>query len=837
MWPAPERTGWSAPPMVVAFACVAVGIVVGDGAAGVGSMVWFFGAAVCALIAWWPHRAVRVGGMCLAAAALGAGHGTSRLHEGPADRLVLGDQAGIVVVEGVVAEPPAVGRAASGALAPRARFNPARGRFALRLTGVVVDGVVAPARGVLRCSVDLDEIEDGMLLPLVGAHVRVTARAWGVGRPMNPGGFEPRRWARDRGVVGWGRVASASLIEPARGSLSGTAWLGARWHEWTGVVRARAAGALDGTMDESGALGAAILLGSRSPALDEVGDALARTGAAHLVAISGLHLGIVAGFVVLAVRLTGDRPRVEALALLVLACAAIVVIPARPPIMRAAVMVAAYALTEVCGRRYDRLNMLAVVAIGVVMWRPSELFNPGYQLSFGVVAGLVTLVEPMRERVFGPRPDPDTVGWRGRVVSWVRSAVIVGVVAWAIATPITAYHFGTVSPIGVVSSLVLLPFAGAALALGYPGLIAAVVSETVSGALLTASGWALDAMAWVARWMDALPGTGFTIAPIDPVYPLVAPLVIAWVIRADVRRRVLVPVVALLVAWPAGVSWWTGRTAPGVAAELITLSVGDGTCHILRSGTEAMMFDAGSSRLGVGLDDIPRAARAVGAPRIPVAAISHPDLDHFSGLLDAARSVRVHRVVVTERFLENGAARPDGAAALVLETLGERGVEVEVVRAGATLEIGRVRAELVHPPPDLDGDLRDASDNDTSAVWRVIVPTEAGERVILLTGDLADTGIAALRAGHPGLRADVLEVPHHGSFRPVAESFVHRLDPAVAIQSTGLRRLGDERWDRAKAGRRWLITARDGAVTTRVLRDGRIEAVGYAEQGSNGGGG
>ena len=96
-----------------------------------------------------------------------------------------------------------------------------------------------------------------------------------------------------------------------------------------------------------------------------------------------------------------------------------------------------------------------------------------------------------------------------------------------------------------------------------------------------------------------------------------------------------------------------------------------------------------------------------------------------------------------------------------------------------------------------------------------------------MTGDIEARAMAFLLEAHPDLHAAVMEVPHHGSAKPAAYDFVARVNPEVAVQSTGARRLGDERWDHVKQGRRWWITAADGAVRVEVHRDGRIESAGW----------
>ena len=93
---------------------------------------------------------------------------------------------------------------------------------------------------------------------------------------------------------------------------------------------------------------------------------------------------------------------------------------------------------------------------------------------------------------------------------------------------------------------------------------------------------------------------------------------------------------------------------------------------------------------------------------------------------------------------------------------------------------------------------------------------------MLFTGDIETEAMAALIEGGADLRADGAEAPHHGSARPAAYDFVMRVDPAVVVQSTGPRRLGDERWESVKRGRSWRTTAAEGAATIEFRGDGSV---------------
>ncbi|XOV77277.1 MAG: ComEC/Rec2 family competence protein [Phycisphaerales bacterium] len=145
------------------------------------------------------------------------------------------------------------------------------------------------------------------------------------------------------------------------------------------------------------------------------------------------------------------------------------------------------------------------------------------------------------------------------------------------------------------------------------------------------------------------------------------------------------------------------------------LDVGDGTSILLRSGRESILYDCGSRWLGIGERELPRAIRALGSGRVETVIVSHADIDHFSGLVDAARPLGVRRVIVTGHLVKQANAQPDGAARLLIDRLRELRIRVETVKRGDTLALASLDLEVLHPAPE------DAfeGDNDASIVLRL----------------------------------------------------------------------------------------------------------------------
>ncbi|TVQ76352.1 MAG: ComEC family competence protein [Phycisphaeraceae bacterium] len=755
----------------------------------------------------------------------GAAWGTLRLHTVPHDALerFLSDERSPITITGTVVDHPTITGSQRGALAPIARFDPLVTRCTVAVHSIETESGPRRVRGRLWLS-----IREPTPSLKHADHIRMTGFALPVRAPMNPGEIDFRPLARDRMVAGSISTPIGALVEPLEPPRRGVLEAGARIvtapiH----AIRARSL-ALIQAHESSHRTGttllAALLLGERDTRFDELASPFARTGLGHLLAISGLHLGILAGAGAVLIRCTGDRPRLESMAMITLALIALVLIPARTPIIRAVIILLALQPALWSTRRHDPLALLAWAACAVLLWRPTELTNPGAQLSFAVVGALIAFTRPFTNALFGVAPDPDHRTTVQSILRTVQEACSVAIVAWCVSLPIIIHHFGVLPLVGIPASLVLLPAFVLLLVLGYAVLTLNIfvpgLAELAMKPLITFSEWVAAAV----ERLDALPASSIHLPQVPVLLTLLAMVAIGmWFARPSLRRPMPIAALALLSAW---IGWRAlDRSLPDdVLLRIDALSVGDGSAYLIRSGNEAILYDCGSMWFGMGLHTVPNAHRALNAPSARSVIISHPDTDHYSALLDSARALGVRRVLMHDTMLDQARANTNSLTAFFIRTLERQSIAIETVHAGDTLSLGSLTVEFLWPPRDAEF----AIDNDASLVVRLRIPTDAGERIVLFTGDIEREAMRGILAKHPELRADIIEAPHHGSAaNPDAFGFVEHIDPGVVIQSTGPSRIDDPRWDKARAGRTWLVTARDGAVSVEVMRDGSIRAATY----------
>ena len=623
--------------------------------------------------------------------------------------------------------------------------------------------------------------------PAPGSVWRLTVR---LRRPRgwhNPGGsdYEGRLFAR--GIVATGyvksgrRVGSAPIVSLAR--------VDALRADVARFIRA----ALDGYDSEG--LVRALAIGDRSGVSEERWRTLRVTGTAHLMAISGLHIGMAAGAAYVAARrawtfvpragLQVAAPQIAGVAAMVAAFGYALLAGFALPTQRALLMLAVVFASRLSKRCVPPSLALALALVAVLVVDPHSVRAPGFWLSFVAVAVIVAAL--------ATRPASGTGRWIGklRTLGIVQVAVTLGL------APVTLSVFAEQSLVSPFVNALVIPLVGAIVVPAVlVGVLVGVVLPGVGAAVLAAAAAVLDALWPALEWI----GMNFAV--------LRAPGAVgSWQLAAaSVGVLILLAPRGLLSRW-LGVVWMLPMisTHPVPVVEpgsfrMTMLDVGHGLSVVVETATRVLVYDAGP-RVGDRLD---AAALAVlpflagrGHHAIDRVVLSHGDSDHVGGYPRLARSVAVMSMVANGAV---GSHRPDARCA-----------------AGGRWTWDGISFEVLHPFDGASG-----FDNAHSCIVRI----DGSGGSVLLTGDIERSGERTLVARLADrLDADVIVVPHHGSATSSTHEFIHAVSPSIALISaseSGRFRLPDPRVlsRYVDAGVATYSTSRCGAVTVEFPASG-----------------
>lgn len=716
---------------------------------------------------------------------------------------------------------------------PRQEDDPPREetRFLLRVTAVSAGGEWRPCRGLLRM-----RIGERSEQPTYGDRVELPASVREFGPTLNPGEFDQRGYWMRRGLAGSGWVGAAGAVKvlPGRAGIPGLAAVARLKHRLSEVVRR--------TVPESeAAIIRCLVLGERTALSPGQEEAFRTTGTMHFLAVSGLHVGLIATLCWWLMLLCGARHRVTAATVLALVLLYAALAGFRPSVQRAAVMCAVFCGGYIFGRRPDFGNSVALALVLILIMEPAELFGPGLQLSFAAVFGIVTFALPLERALFGT-PDeldrfqaPEERGWWRHPLRYtIQKLFCVAIVAWLITLPLTMHTFSKVTPCAPLGNVVLIPAVWLVLAAGLPGVLLGGVWPFAAKPFLLLSGLGAALADWVSHILAAVPRVALHVPPPGWWWVILCYLIAVALVYRERLRLTRRRICALLIVLPllyVGLVW---RSPPPKHLEVTAIAVGEGNCMLARfPNGRNLLFDCGSmNRFEVGERVAAPACWAQGVRRIDCAVVSHSDSDHYNGLAGLAERIPVGRVFTTAYFDRN----PEEVREF-RDALRALNLRPEPLHAGDRIEgLGDVDAQLLWPPASMPFADR-LGDNELSIVMRI----ESDDGSVLFTGDIEGLGAEMLLSRKPDLAADVLQVPHQGRRNPQGVRLAARAGPEAAVIPGGAWAQRPSPYRKAAA--RLLSTEEHGmiecelagekGVTVSTWLDGRAsddEKLGEAEQ-------
>ncbi|MCD6451576.1 MAG: DNA internalization-related competence protein ComEC/Rec2 [Acidobacteria bacterium] len=591
-----------------------------------------------------------------------------------------------------------------------------------------------------------------------GDVIRTTARFYLPQGRRNRWGFDYREYLHSKGLYFTCYAKSPFAIEikeRGKGSPLLAPFLRLRRFFSRAVERHFVTGR--GWLTTEGALIKAMTIGEREMVPHWVERMMRELGIYHLLAISGLHIGIISYFLYF-LLLKGFRlsDRISSFVLLIIIVFYALLLPARPSILRASLMAGIYLLGRVIGREGSLLGALSLSAIIVLLIDPRSLFTLGFKLSYLATLSIALLSQRIVPYLrFLPR--------RFAEITAISLSAQIGVL------PILLLYFDIVSPLSFPATLIAFPLVGAIIFGGGIFYLLSIISGSASlvmGVLLsTITSLFLKVVSFLSHYSFAyyLP---------TPFLFVVAGYYLALVFLLFSKRKKVflvgfVVFLLLLITYPF-------PQQASSELNIVFFDVGKGESILIRfPGRKVMLIDGGGSEGDNGATGeltIAPYLFHLGIRRIDYLVASHFHTDHVNGLFPL-----IERFEIGEFFMGNGPREIINYRRL-MKVVARKNIPIRKLKRGDELTIAGVRIEVLNPSPDPYVSL--AEENDDSLVFKITM----GKVKVLLPADIGGKKERELVALYRDeLRSHILKAAHHGAEDSNTEPFLKEVSPRAIV--------------------------------------------------------
>jgi competence protein ComEC len=734
-------------------------------------------------------------------------------------RNFVADKRKLATIRGLIVTEPYIDKNRDWEFAKFTHNDPASS-FYLKLGEVKTVNGWAKAAGTVRVQVA------GPVLDLkAGDYVQAYCWLDRFKQATNPGQFDTARYLTRKNVFIAASVKSRDGIELLEGSPAGV------FTKVRRKLRETATQALVGDLlleDRSRGLLEALLLGYRGNIDSETYRAFRKTGLLHFISLSGMHLGILMGIVWWLCKTAGLMKRGRAVICIIAIGVFLLIVPPRAPTVRAAIICFVFCASFFFRRKSNSLNTLSLAAIILLLIRPTQLFEAGWQLSFASVLGILLfanrihffLYERITNQPWLEKATKSKLFFR--VISkpgpYLLSLFSVGLAAWLGGAGILLYHFYTINPLTSIWTVIAFPFVALILTVGFLKIILSFLLPTVAAVLGVIVTGLADLLIWIVKLITHLDISQILIGrvslvPIILYYGFVLFAGFVYFRRPVIKKAVCAVMVLTMITFLGVLSWQRTHRDNLI---MTCLDVGHGQAILAQlPGKANVLFDTGSLyKNDVGRRIVASFLDYSGINKINCVVISHNDVDHINGIPEVAEYCKVDSIYANDVFF----SKTDkwGTAKFLEESLNKKGLKIQPLDKELDLS-NSAKVKILWPNEQIYADV-ELSDNDKSAVCLI----EFGGSEILLCSDIEKFAQRELLRLLPDLKPEVVFVPHHGLANTLENAFLEKLGADILICSCGLRQYERRQTTGAEIKSKPFYTARDGAVTVCINKTGAL---------------
>ena len=637
-------------------------------------------------------------------------------------------------------------------------------------------------------------------IPEPGDSICYEASWYPIESPTVPGAFDTEKWLRGQGLAGYGKV------------LHWKSWRG-QWtpersfHRFRNWIRNKLSQFLDPA--ETGLL-MGLLAGDRSGIPEALRSDFQRSGLVHVLAISGFHVVLLAGFLMTFLKATGLPHRIVRVTGILLLLLYVPVTGGSPAVRRAVIMFAVPQAGMLLQRPAAALNSLGVALLILALPNPDIIWNPGFQLSAAATLGIIlgSSHNPLKAL---PEGLSKNKLW-SKFQNFILEPTYVTLCATLATAPFLIYHFKTLAPLAWLGNIVIVPLISWGMEAGLFALMSPF--DFLTGTFCSAASVLLRSASLLTRLLSASSAASVTVGPYPPFVLLL--MGFAFALLTSIRKNRLGAIL-----FSMGLLFFSGfyfacnyRDVVWPTWSLTAIDIGQGDAILITtpSGRNILIDSGPNDRRDSGKDIIVPYLRHSRILTLDALVVTHADADHFGGTLGIVESFPVKELWVSEC----ARLEPKPAWIKTMAVALERGIPLRDIGRGFTWSENFFEIRALHPVSSG----KCAETNEESITLRV---KGLGHSAIL-TGDLTVAGEKKILRSHAFLKSDVLKLGHHGSKTSSSRNFLTAVEPKLALVSSGRKnrfhhphKQVTDRLD--SLGIPYLNTAKRGTITVQFTSD------------------
>lgn len=517
-----------------------------------------------------------------------------------------------------------------------------------------------------------------------------------------------------------------------------------------------------------------MLLGEKSFIPPHLKEVFAEAGIMHILAVSGLHVGIIAMALLALLSMLNLPKKLKLLTLILILIMYASITGFRPSVLRATIMFILLIGGKLINRSRNLNISLFFAGLLILLLNPLILYDAGFLLSFIVTFFIINL-SPILQGLFS------------KIVVWIKNPLAVSTAAWIGIFPLSAYFFTKVSIISIVSNILIIPLTVVAVILGFVTFFIGMASISLAGIVANINYLVLSLITLIAKSFSSLPFAFVYVAQPSILVIILYYLMVFFIIELfyiKILSQKIKKKVALIVLSITLLIISVQIFYPTDNLKVNFINVGEGDCILIEAPNKInILIDGGGTPQGdfdVGSKIVVPYLRRKGINEIHLLILTHPHLDHLEGLLPVLKEFKVGMV------LDSGLLCDISAYKEFISLIQKKSIPYHKAKAGDNFVFSN-NLEIFLLNPLYDSDFYDESDfNNASIVVKLFYKNAD----FLFTGDIEVTAEKKLLVWQNILQSDILKVGHHGSITSTNLEFLDKVDPRIAIITVGKNHFG-----------------------------------------------